>query len=187
MTKYKQVRFPILGIILVLIGTGLLLDRLGYVHFGWEKIIACGLMVYGAGLTLRAFFVEERGKVFFGTAAFLFGVLIFLSSLDLIVSSPHLFLPASLIIIGLSFIMIFVQDTKEWGVLIPGILLSGIGSVYIFVKLGHLGFYMITRIVEVYWPLLLIAIGLSLLLRRSISEKSHAQETSTSGEKIGNQ
>ena len=64
--------------------------------------------------------------------------------------------------------MIFVQDTKEWGVLIPGILLSGIGSVYIFVKLGHLGFYMITRIVEVYWPLLLIAIGLSLLLRRSI-------------------
>lgn len=166
MKRQKTLRFPFFGIALILLGTGLLLDRLGYLNFGWDKIFSVGLMLFGAGLTWRAFMFDERGKVFFATMSFLFGLLLFLTSTHLVIDSPALVLPSVLLIIGFSFIMIFVLDTHEWGVLIPGIILTALGGTFMLSRLGYVQVREIIDAGEIYWPLLLILIGAGMLLRR---------------------
>ena len=169
-TKHSY-RFPVLGITLILLGAGLLLDRLGYLSFGWDKILAAVLILYGVGLMARVFFLDEKNKVFLGTNAILFGAMILFTGIGWIQNIPDLWLPASMMILGLSFVMIFVMNMNEWGVLIPGLIFIAIGMMFGAAELGYWEFERIGYLLEMYWPLILILIGVSIILKRKNSRQ----------------
>ena len=161
----NQTRFPILGVSLILLGVGLLLDRFGVLQLQFENFISAIMIIVGAVLSIRAFVTDHRGSIFFGTLLFLFGVFILLADLNIIQHHAEISLPASLIIIGISFVMIFVQDMQEWGVLIPGVILMGTGTAFMFTRLGYIELEQIAVISQIYWPVILIVIGGGLLMR----------------------
>ncbi len=166
MTRTPSARFPILGVILILLGAGLLMERLGYLHMGWGLLIAGGLMLLGIGIVFRALPRQGGGGVFGGTLLFLYGTLFLLSELRLVSQHGAVFLPATLLILGISFVMIFITDTREWGVLIPGGIFLFLAAAFMLANVDLLQAELVLHIVRVYWPVVLILIGLSLVLRR---------------------
>jgi hypothetical protein len=169
----KRKQFPVFGIFLILIGFGILFDRMNLFDFTWKKIWPIGLGLIGIWMTISAILYNQRGKVFGGSFIFLFGILYFLKNYDFISLRQDIFLPALLLILGLSFFMLFVFEPRDWGVLIPSIIFIGLGLFITFTRLGYIFYYELWDFVAIYWPLLLIIIGISMLISgkgRKISE-----------------
>jgi len=161
-------RVPILGILLVLAGLGLLLDQLHVIDFGWEKVLWLAVAILGALLTFRAFTNDEQGKIFFGTILFLFGLLFFLRSFDIIRHGEHIIWPAILVIIGLAFLMLYVNNPREWVLIIPTVLFVGLGAVFMLAELDYLYYWDVWYAVRQYWPAILILIGVAMIVGRGV-------------------
>lgn len=163
--KNRRYRFPLLGISLIIFGTALLLDRFGYLNFSWDRILAVCLLFYGLGSMWRVAIHGERARVFIATLTVLVGSLILLNSLNFFVQSPDFFLVVALGIVGISFVSIYVFDSREWVVLLVGvvflIITMGVGAS----RLGIIEWHLFTEFIGRYWPAALILIGIGMLLR----------------------
>jgi hypothetical protein len=162
----KRKSFPIFGILLIVIGSSILLDRLYIIHFGWYRIWPTLLAVLGLWMVINSFIYEKRGKIFGGTFIFLLGVLFVLKNFNIIYMRYDIFWPALFLILGLSFLMLFIFEPKDWGVLIPSIIFIGFGLFVIFTRLGYFYYWEIWDLIGMYWPVILIIIGVSMLLTK---------------------
>jgi hypothetical protein len=159
-------RFPVFGVILLLVGIALLLERLEILAFGWGRILWTAITLLGAGVVIRAFLENSRGKVFWGTVLFLFGLLFLLRSFRLVENQGELFLPAALTILGLAFFMLFVADPRDWHLLIPSAVLLAFGGTFMLTEVGYFHRWEVWETVGRWWPLVLILVGILLLVRR---------------------
>ena len=159
-------RFPIIGFVLVLLGVALLLNQMNVIHIGGIALVWLGLLVYGAALVIRSFINNDRGKVFFGTLCFLTGILFFMRKLGLVNGAFSIYLPAFIIIVGLAFLMLFVFNVKDWHLLIPSVIFLALGAALMLTHLGYWYSHDVWKVIASYWPVLLIIIGGTMLLRR---------------------
>ena len=159
-------RFPIIGFVLVLLGVALLLNQMNVVHIGGWALVWLGLLVYGAAVVIRSFINNDRSKVFFGTMCFLCGILFFLRRGSFIHGSFSLYFPAFIIIVGLAFTMLFVFNVKDWHLLIPAFIFLALGAALMLTHLGYWYSRDVWRTIGSYWPVVLIVIGGTLLVRR---------------------
>ena len=159
-------RFPIFGLILLLVGIALLLERLDILAFGWGRILWSAVTLLGAGVVIRAFLDNSRGKVFWGTVLFLYGLLFLLRSLRLVENHWELFMPATMAILGFAFFMLFVFDPKDWHLLIPSVVLLAFGGAFMLSEAGYVRRWEMWDTVGRWWPVILILVGFSLILRR---------------------
>ncbi len=160
-------RFPWFGILLVLAGTALLLDRLNVFSVGWPTLIWLFLGVTGFIMVILGFLREKDGKVFWGTVFFLYGLFFILRHYDFIDYHGHTFVPVSFVIFGLAFVMRVIYAPRDWALLIPGMLFVGAGLVFIFAELGYIYRYDVWEYLRTYWPVIFIVLGISLFFRRS--------------------
>jgi len=158
--------FPLFGVLLVIIGIGLLFDRLNIMHFSWNKVWQFALVLVGIWMVVSAFIYNQRGKIFGGTFLFLLGLLFIMQSYDFIYMRHDIFWPSLLLILGFSFLMLFVFEPKDWGVIIPAIIFIGFGLFVIFARLGYIFFWDVWDFIGVYWPLILVIIGISILFSK---------------------
>lgn len=159
-------RFPIIGLVLVLLGVALLLNQMQVIHIGGMALVWLGLLVYGAAVVIRSFINNDRSKVFFGTLCFLTGILFFLRKVGFIHSSFSIYFPAFTIIVGLAFFMLFVFNVKDWHLLIPAFIFLALGAALMLTHLGYWYSRDMWKAIASYWPVLLILIGGAMLLRR---------------------
>jgi len=159
-------RFPWFGVFLIVVGAGLLLDRLQIVTFGWQRIFWSVCAVCGFGMVIMGFVREYRGHVFWGTILFLYGVFFTLRYFNTFEYHIHLFIPVSLVIIGLAFVMRVVYAPRDWSMLIPGTALVGLGTLLSLAEFGYIDRYDIWHNVRLYWPVLLVLLGLALFFKR---------------------
>jgi hypothetical protein len=166
MQEHKK-QFPIFGIALLLIGFGVLFDRLEIFEFTWKRIWPVLLALIGIWMTISAILYDQRGKIFSGSFLFLLGVMFFLKNYQYITLQYNILIPALLVIIGLSFFMLFVYEPRDWGILIPSIAFLGFGLFITFTNLGYFFYSEVWDFLAVYWPIFLILIGISMLFTRS--------------------
>jgi hypothetical protein len=166
MEQHTFNRFPIIGLVLVLLGVALLLDQMNVIHIGGWALVWLGLLVYGAAVVVRSFINNDRSKVFFGTLCFLIGILFFLRKGGFVHGSFSIYFPAFIIIVGLAFFMLFVFNAKDWHLLIPSFIFIGLGAALMLTHLGYWYSRDVWRTIASYWPLILILIGGTMLLRR---------------------
>jgi hypothetical protein len=159
-------RFPIIGLVLVLLGVALLLNQMNVIHIGGMALVWLGLLVYGAAVVIRSFINNDRSKVFFGTLCFLTGILFFIHKAGFIGGAFSIYFPAFIIIVGLAFFMLFVFNTKDWHLLIPALIFLALGAALMLTHLGYWYSRDVWKTIASYWPLLLIVIGGTLLIRR---------------------
>ncbi len=159
-------RFPIIGLVLVLLGVALLLNQMDIIHIGGLALVWLGLLIYGAAVVIRSFIDNDRSKVFFGTLCFLVGILFFLRKENIIYGSFSIYFPAFIVIVGLAFFMLFIFNMKDWHLLIPSLIFLGLGAALMLTHLGYWYSRDVWRTVGSYWPLILILIGGTMLVRR---------------------
>ncbi|NQS99342.1 MAG: hypothetical protein HQ591_12910 [candidate division Zixibacteria bacterium] len=162
--KKKDKKFPVGGLILIVIGVLFLTESLDILSFHWSHI----LIVLGALFFVIAFTSSDKGAVFPGTILLLIGLLFILKSSHIIYDPWYDLWPLFPVIVGLAFIILFIFRPGDWGLLIPGGILMFIGIVFLADNYGRIGFnpgYIISR----YWPLILIIIGVKLLFDAKVN------------------
>ncbi len=157
MRTHKHSILP--GLILIIIGALLLVNKLVPYAIGWFEIYPLILMAIAILIFISVIGKRDKGAVFFGTFLFLLGLFFSLRNYDII---PYYYMreiwPIILIILGLSFVSVFITKPADWGVLIPGGILLLLGIVFLLRKLDII-YLDIGDIIADYWPVILIIIG----------------------------
>ena len=154
------------GIALILFGAALLLHKLHIVQIGFWNIFFGFMILLGLGGVIRGFTENLRGKVFWSSVLFLYGVFFLLRSIDRFDISYDLFFPASFLVFGIAFLMMFLNNFRDWHLLVPAVFFCGIGTAFLLSELGYLYYWDVWDMVHRYWPIVIIALGLALMLRR---------------------
>lgn len=160
------------GIALVIIGGALLLTKLNILDVRFSTIFWAVFSLFGLLSTIRGFSMNIRWKIFWGTLSFLYGLFFFLRASDLVELHGHIFLPVTFLVFGVAFLMMFLNDTKEWFFVIPALFLGGAGTLFILADLDYFSYWDMYDTIHLYWPLILIILGLGFIFRRRNSQPS---------------
>jgi len=147
------------GWILIAIGVGFLAMYLFDWEFHWSLI----LMIVGAILLGYAIFTKGHSGVFGGTFLLLMGLLFLLRHTEVLPESMEVHWPLILIILGISFVMVFLFRPQEWGMLIPGGILLLIGLLFFLNNYNYISRRALLGVLQ-WWPLILIIVGIRLIL-----------------------
>ncbi len=129
----------------------------------WPLIlVGVGTMIFISGLGRT-----DKGAVFPGTVLILVGVFFFLWSRLHFSDSMDMdeLWPIFPLIVGIAFFILFLLNPKDWGTLVPGVILVLISVLFFLTNFGLLSTSKWAHIGRL-WPLVLIIIGLGLLLGR---------------------
>lgn len=165
MTK-KQSSVSIFGIILVIVGTLILLSRFHILHLAFWTIFWPAIMILGLIGVGRGFAQNRRGKIFWSTVWFLYGLFFFLRTSDFFEVHTHMIVPATFIVFGIAFFMTYLNNVKDWFFLIPAFISAGVGTLFILADLDYLSYWEVADSVHTYWPVVLILFGLIFIFRR---------------------
>lgn len=162
------------GVLLVVVGLVLLLNKLDIVEWYWEDIYPVILIGLGILFFVFVFMRNDRNASFWGTTFLLLGTFFFLRNFDII---PYFeweeIWPIIPLSIGIGFFVLYAFKPEDWGVLIPGTVLMFVGIVALA---NTMDIYWRTReFIEDFWPAILILIGGGLVLS-SLVRKKHNQE-----------
>ena len=161
--------FIILGISLIIIGVSLLLVFFEIISTDFAEIISYVFIFYGIISAYFSFNTGYRGRLFFSSAIFLSGVLLFVINNFEIFDKSSLIFTAILFIIGASFIILFIDNTNERLFLYSGmalLILSYSSAVFYnnlqIIKTAN----SLAELLMEYWPVLLLLFGINILLNR---------------------
>jgi hypothetical protein len=156
--------FPWFGVLLIIVGSVLLVDRLVPIDLGYRPLIWTGVGLVGIVNAVRGFNRDSPGRIFWGTVLFLYGVYFFIQVLEIPNRGLHLFFPSTLIIIGAAFLMTYLNNIREWFLVVPGSLLAGLGAAMLLSRLGFYDWWRVWLPIRLYWPVILVITGTALLL-----------------------
>ncbi|MFQ5602895.1 MAG: LiaI-LiaF-like domain-containing protein [bacterium] len=161
----KKQRSYLPGIVLILVGTYFLLQRFDFFFIRWRHVYPVLLLGIGAVFLMAIFTKNEKSAVFPATVLLVLGLFFFCRNFD-VFSFDYYFYdfrdiwPIFLIAFGLGFIVLFFVKSEDWGVVIPGSILLFFGVIFLL-RSARLFYW--HDFVD-YWPLILIAIGASIIL-----------------------
>lgn len=149
------------GLILILIGGGLILRRAGLLDFGWDELYPVGLLMLAA-MSIVSVAKGERNSLFWATFLLICGLFTFFKNYGLIEGLWSIsFWSVLLFAFGVSFFAIYISRPQDWGVLVPGSILTVFGGVAVLDDL-NVRWFTLRHLFE-YWPLLLIFIGIGII------------------------
>jgi hypothetical protein len=152
------------GWILIAIGLFFLLQYI----LEWEFYWAAVLMVLGAVVFVHAAVTRNHRGVFPGTLLLLLGLFFLLMEVGVLEDSMEDLWPLILIILGVSFVMAFLFQPREWGHLIPGGILIVIGLLFFLWNYRFISWRTMDNIFH-WWPVILVILGVWLLSGRKRS------------------
>ena len=162
----REPRILIIGSLFIILGATLLLDRLDVMAFRWDKLFWIAAVLTGGFLTGDGFIRRKRGRLFWGSLLLFFSAFQTLTGLGVIERYGFYTLPALFIAFGLAFFCLYALEPREVTLLIPAILLCGAGTVSLLWWWEIVDMYEVRSIIRTYWPLVLVAIGVSIMVRR---------------------
>jgi len=162
----REPRILIIGSLFIILGAALLLDRLDVMAFRWDKLFWIAATITGMFLTGDGLVRRKRGKTFWGSLLLFFSLFQTLTRFGAIERYGFYTLPALFIAFGIAFFLLYMLEPREVTLLIPALLLCGAGTVSLLWWWEIVDLYEVRSAVRTYWPLALVAIGLSIMVRR---------------------
>jgi hypothetical protein len=160
---------PILLYLLIFLALATALKLLGVIDVQSTELLGYAMIFYGINLVYISFGKKERGILFTGTSLFLIGLLLFLTNHFEFLNEREIIFPSILFIAGISFLMIFFDDTSRKNFFLISATLI-FAAITVTALLGNLTvglfFNSIIKITVKYWPVALITIGLIIILHR---------------------
>ena len=110
----------------------------------------------------------------FGITVVTFGVVLLLRQIHLISidgygvieHSPYVYVPAFLIVFGLSFVMLFIFNMRDFHLLVPSVIFIGLGVAFMMTEIGYWYVGDVKEAISMYWPVALIVFGGLMLVRK---------------------
>jgi len=169
------------GLIIIAIGVLLLIHNFRVLRFSWDVHFPLILAIIGLIFWLNALFRKEKGGVFLGTIFLIIGGFYYFRNIDWI---PYYYVDESWPIFpfafGIAFFASFIFNPKEWGVLVPGVILTLIGIYFGLQEMFYVDTYRIEAIFS-YWPVILIIIGAGILFKNLVKSSEEKQNTGIEG------
>jgi hypothetical protein len=109
---------------------------------------------------------------------FLYGLYFFLHSIDSFEVGGHLVVASTFVIVGTAFLMVWLNDMRDWYYLIPAFLSGAVGGALFLSEVGYLSHWEVLDAVSVYWPLVLILFGVGMIMRRRMQHTDQDVVTS---------
>ncbi len=159
-------RVSILGIFLIAFGALLLLRKFDVIDLQVREVIWPSLALFGLIVAGRGLFDGVKWKVFWGTVLFLYSIFFFVRSLDRYDIPFQMVFPATFLVFGVVFVMLFVNRPAEWYFLVPALLLLGVGASMMLTEYGYWYGWELRDAISRWWPLALVLMGAGMLLRR---------------------
>ena len=166
----KQFSNSLVGVLFILFGVVLILNKMNIVRFTWTELYPV-LLLTASVFSFISVSKGNKSAAFWGTICGILGIVFFLRNYDFIDYFWYLDAwPLILFAFGLGFINLYLFNPADWGVLIPGGVLTFLGAVFLLESLGM--DVDVFDIVFDFWPLILIIIGGGLILK-AVSRKSN--------------
>jgi hypothetical protein len=163
------------GLILMAIGILLLLNNLEVLHFEFRNLWSLGLAAFGLLFFFSIRNKPHKGAVFPGTILLLAGLFLFLWENRMVPRGDGTMWPAFLIIVGIAFVVLYIWDRRERETLVLGVVLVVIGAIFMADTYYYLPWSPWELILR-SWPLILVIVGISILLRGWERRKIEAGE-----------
>jgi hypothetical protein len=165
----KHSQITILALILLFIVALILLNISGITEFDSTELIGYGLIFYGIATVYTSFGEKNKFLIFIGSVIFLSGILISLPTHFDFIRPMNIFIPSSVLITGISLFIVYFDDTNNKTILFASIILTIAGIIFIIaarqIQIVIFG-ESIIKIIGVYWPVLLVICGITILLKR---------------------
>ena len=168
----EKYSIPWFGVVLIVAGSLLLLGKLHLLRISYWQIVWSLVMFFGMIRVGRGFTQNRRGKIFWGTSLFLFGLFFFLRTIESLDIHLYMFSSSMFLIFGLAFFMVYLSNVRDWYVLIPSLLLIAVGVLLLLGEFGYISQWEVWDAIHLYWPIALILLGLGIILRRRAGTQS---------------
>jgi len=168
-------RSSIIAWALIALGVLLLVNQFGIVTLGAGRVLWGALLVVGAALVIQSAWRHHRGKLFWGNVLFLFSLYFLLREFDVINHAGRTFLPAAFLAFGFSFLLLYAYEPREIARLVLGIVFLLAAGLWIGAWVGFTDIGALAGMASIYWPVVLVVLGLALLFRRRENGQSHQE------------
>ncbi len=159
------------GIVLVVIGFLILLHQSGINILSFGILKSSGLIVLGGYIFYRGIHSKATGLSFLGSFLLFLGIYYGLAEMHLFWPTRGLNLSFFTIFAGLSFYMNYLFNRRNLSQLLFGNLLLILGIFFFLHYLGRIPAAVFVTIVDRYWPVLLILIGVVLVIQALLPKK----------------
>ena len=158
------------GLLLIMIGAALLVNKMDWWRFRWDEFYPIALLVLAAASSYSL--LRGNSKSAFGASFFLIaGLITFLRNFAIINSLWFVEIWSILLLaLGVSFFVLYLFNPHDWGVLIPGGILSFFGVWAFFQDLDVHWFNF--HYLGDFWPLILVIIGLGLIVSALLRKRT---------------
>ena len=162
----REPRVLVFGILLIALGLVLLLDRLDLLFVRWGSLAWIVGACFGGFFAVDGFIRKRGARIYWGSVLFFFCTYWVMAGWDVIYHHNFYVTPVILLSFGLSFFALFASRPREYGLLIPAILLSATGTLMILWWWEYIEWYEVRHALRTYWPLVFVIWGVALLLKR---------------------
>ncbi len=165
----KHSQITIFTFLLLFAAISAILNIFGILEIDSNTFFGYGLIFYGVASVYTSFGEKNKVLIFIGSAAFLIGIVISLPVHFDFIRPLNVFIPSSILIAGISLLIVFFDDTSNKTILLAALILLTAGIVFILAARGIQPAVFgesILKIIEVYWPVLLVISGITIILKR---------------------
>ena len=165
MKKHQSVITYILILLMLLV----LLKMTRVINIRNIELLGYVLIFFGLSYVFNSFGQNKPGLLFTATVIFLSGMILFITSNFEIIQPSRLILPAFLMIIGIGFLMVYIDGGMRVPILVFSLSFIIAGIIVTVIRGNfamHTFFTSISGMAEKYWPVLLIFAGVILLFRK---------------------
>lgn len=158
----------ILILIIIFVWVSVLLTLFGIINLEYSEIIAYSLMLLGISIYYPSYNKNQIKGIFWGSVIFLSGIISFVSGNYELSGTSEIMIPAILLMISFSMLLIFFADTTKKLFMWIGLPVGAVGVFTLFDRGNPVlksFIYAIISLTRKFWIVLLLAIVTILILK----------------------
>ena len=147
----------------------ILLKIVGFINIPNVELLGYVFIFFGLSYVFNSFGNGRKGVLFTATVIFLVGMILFIISNFEIQHLSKLYIPSSLMIIGIGLLMTYIDGDQISYILVLSLLFIAAGIIIAITYRGitfSLFFYSLIGVIAKYWSVLLIFAGIFILFRK---------------------
>jgi hypothetical protein len=151
--------------LLILVGATLLLNSFDIIDFVAGDLFTYGFIILGVIFLVNGYSREDKKGIFGGTFFFTYGVVLTLMRTGAIYRDDDLGFGWFFLALAAANLVNYLFKTERTSNLVWGFIFGILGGSFILSYYGYLSRWFCFEQIDHYWPLILVILGISLILK----------------------
>ena len=163
------------GILLIAVGVVIILFQNDWIDFTWADLATYGFIAAGLLFLWKGFQRPDRYGILGGVFFTAYGITLLLMRERILPRDDEFGVAAFLIILAIANFVFMFYKTDKTSNLIWGSIFAVSGAFFLWAHLGHIPTWYLYDQIELFWPLILVAIGAGLVVKGLMRRKQQVQ------------